>query len=138
MFYYVRFGRDHIKVDNNLKVYKCYTVLEIGEGCSYNDKWSILSIPEINSFPGTHLLDPTVQVDVKYEEICLVFFILFLWAVVLRIFFQRWGKFSFILFSLQLHLHLHHRQDQGPPALPACLQQGDGGEDWQDWQNCQK
>ena len=93
------------------------------------------SIPEINSFPGTHLLDPTVQVDVKYEEICLVFFILFLWAVVLRIFFQRWGKFSQSCF---LSLNLRDRQDSRPSALPACLQQGDGGADWQDWQNCPK
>ena len=54
-------------------------------------------IAEITSFPGTHLLDPTAQVDVKYEEIFLVFFILFLWAVVLRIFFQRWGKIRGLL-----------------------------------------
>ena len=62
-------------------------------------------IAEITSFPGTHLLDPTAQVDVKYEEIFLVFFILFLWAVVLRIFFQRWGQI--ILSSPQFHLELH-------------------------------
>ena len=46
--------------------------------------------------PGAHygFLDPSaaVKIDIEHEEIFLVSFILLLWIVVLRIFFQRWGK----------------------------------------------
>ena len=50
---------------------------------------------EMTTFPGTFpgsLLETHSRVEIKYEEVALVLFILFLWAIVLRIFFQRWGK----------------------------------------------
>ena len=41
------------------------------------------------------LLDPkmtgAVVIDIKYEDVFIVVFILFLWGIVLRIFFLRWG-----------------------------------------------
>jgi len=48
---------------------------------------------------GGQFLDPTatVTIDLKHEELFLVIFILFLWAVVLRLFFQRWGKIRGLL-----------------------------------------
>lgn len=49
----------------------------------------------MTTFPGTFpgsLLETQSRVEIKYEEVALVLFILFLWAIVLRIFFQRWGK----------------------------------------------
>ena len=46
----------------------------------------------------TTIMDPSmsgaVVIDFKYEEVFLVIFILFLWGLVLRIFFQRWGVYS--------------------------------------------
>ena len=39
-----------------------------------------------------------VVIDFKYEEVFLVIFILFLWGLVLRIFFQRWGVYVFIIY----------------------------------------
>ena len=44
------------------------------------------------------LLDPNmsgaVVIDIKYQDVFIVVFILFLWGIVLRIFFQRWGMLT--------------------------------------------
>ena len=58
---------------------------------------------EMTAFPGTFpgsLLEPGGGADIKYEEVGLVLFILLLWAVVLRIFFQRWGNNENFLMNL--------------------------------------
>ena len=48
----------------------------------------------------TTIMDPSmsgaVVIDFKYEEVFLVIFILFLWGLVLRIFFQRWGVYVYL------------------------------------------
>ena len=43
-----------------------------------------------------------VVIDFKYEEVFLVIFILFLWGLVLRIFFQRWGVYSIYLSTFDI------------------------------------
>ena len=44
------------------------------------------------------MLDPNmsgaVVIDIKYQDVFIVVFILFLWGIVLRIFFQRWGMLT--------------------------------------------
>ena len=54
----------------------------------------------------TTIMDPSmsgaVVIDFKYEEVFLVIFILFLWGLVLRIFFQRWGVYSIYLSTFDI------------------------------------
>ena len=54
----------------------------------------------------TTIMDPSmsgaVVIDFKYEEVFLVIFILFLWGLVLRIFFQRWGVYLLYLSTFDI------------------------------------
>ena len=52
------------------------------------------------------LLDPkmtgAVVIDIKYEDVFIVVFILFLWGIVLRIFFLRWGMLGIKLHAVSM------------------------------------